>query len=289
MKIGVVDVGGGLRGIYAAGVLDFCLEHHIAFDVCVGVSAGSANTASYLSGQKGRNAVFYTEYAFRKEYMSLHNVLKRREYLDLDYIYGTLSNSDGECPLDYAALSQNTAQWIVVACDAQTGEAAYFDRTDIAQDQYDIMKASSAIPFVCKPYPIKGKLYYDGALADPVPIKKAFALGCDKVVLILSKPRDTVRTPGKDAMIARRIQKKYPRAAERLLLRAETYNQGVSLAKEYEAQGKVLIVAPDDTCGADTLSRDRNALNRLYKKGICDGAKILPFLKEETISSADLQ
>ena len=26
MKIGIVDVGGGLRGIYAAGVLDYCMD-----------------------------------------------------------------------------------------------------------------------------------------------------------------------------------------------------------------------------------------------------------------------
>ena len=52
MKLGLVDVGGGLRGIYAAGVLDYCMDEHIVFDCCVGVSAGSANTTSYLAGQK---------------------------------------------------------------------------------------------------------------------------------------------------------------------------------------------------------------------------------------------
>lgn len=29
MKTGIVDVGGGLRGIYAAGVFDWCLDHDI--------------------------------------------------------------------------------------------------------------------------------------------------------------------------------------------------------------------------------------------------------------------
>lgn len=52
MKLGVVDVGGGLRGVYAAGIFDFCLTEGIGFDVCVGVSAGSANIASYAAGQR---------------------------------------------------------------------------------------------------------------------------------------------------------------------------------------------------------------------------------------------
>lgn len=43
MKIGVVDVGGGLRGIYAVGVPDYCMEHGIRFDLGIGVSTGSAN------------------------------------------------------------------------------------------------------------------------------------------------------------------------------------------------------------------------------------------------------
>ena len=52
MKTAVVDVGGGLRGVYATGVLDRCLEEGIYIDAGVGVSAGSADISSYLAGQK---------------------------------------------------------------------------------------------------------------------------------------------------------------------------------------------------------------------------------------------
>ena len=71
MRTAVVDVGGGLRGVYATGVLDRCLEEGVRFDAGVGVSAGSANIASYLVGQKGRNYQFYAEYSSRKEYMGV--------------------------------------------------------------------------------------------------------------------------------------------------------------------------------------------------------------------------
>lgn len=279
MKTGVVDVGGGLRGIYAVGIFDHCLDVGIQFDLCIGVSAGSANIASYLAGQRGRNYTFYTEYAFRKEYMSLRNFLRRRSFIDLDYVYSTLSNSDGEYPLDYARIRDNPAEMIVVATDANTGEAKYFTKADVAQDSYDICKASSAIPFVCKPYEIGGVPYYDGALGDAVPIEKAFACGCDRVVLILTKPRDTIRTSEGDCKFADRIQKKYPLAAEKLRQRAEHYNQGVALAKQWEAEGRVLILAPDDTCGVNTLTRDREGLKRLYEKGPRDAPAIADFLR----------
>ena len=66
MKIGVVDVGGGFRGVYACGVLDYCLDEKIRFDLGIGVSAGSANLASFIAGQRGRNYLFYTKYGLRK-------------------------------------------------------------------------------------------------------------------------------------------------------------------------------------------------------------------------------
>ena len=160
----MVDVGGGLRGIYACGVLDRCLEEGVTFDLGIGVSAGSANLITFFAGQRGRNFRFYTEYAQRPEYMSLKNFLKKRSYVDLDYVYSTLSNSDGEDPLDYEAFAKNPAEFLVVATNAETGEGKYFDRTDIRQDCYDVMKASSTLPVVCRPYPIGGQLYFDGAL-----------------------------------------------------------------------------------------------------------------------------
>lgn len=281
MKTGIVDVGGGLRGVYAAGIFDYCLDRGIQFDFCIGVSAGSANVTSYMAGQKKRNYLFYTEYPFRKEYMSIRNFFFKKSYIDMDYLYGTLSNSTGENPLDYPSLKKSSAELLVVATNAQTGEAVYFDKDDLRQDDYGILKASSSIPFVCKPYEIDGVLYYDGALGDPVPVEKAFQCGCDKVVVILSKPKDVIRLPKKDNILADRIRKKYPLAAEQLKKRAEHYNQGVQLSKEYESQGRVLIVAPDDTCGVDTLTKNRGALQRFYEKGYQDAQAIPEFLKSD--------
>lgn len=279
MKTAVVDVGGGLRGVYAAGVLDRCLDEGIRFDAGVGVSAGSANIASYLAGQRGRNYLFYTEYTARREYMSFRNLLFKKSYIDMDYVYGELSNDGGENPLDYDAFTSNPALFIAVAVNANTGEVKYFDKSDMSRNHYDIMKASCSIPLVCRPYIIDGVPYYDGALGDPVPVEKAFSLGCDKVVLILTKPRDFLRKPDKDRKLAAGIRKKYPFAADCLEQRAAKYNESIAVAMKYEKQGRLLIVAPDDTCGMDTLTRNPEAMKRFYEKGIQDGGQIAAFVK----------
>lgn len=54
------------------------------------------------------------------------------------------------------------------------------------------------------------------------------------------------------------------------------------MAREYAEKGKVLIVAPEDTCGVDTLTRDKQALLRLYQEGYDAGQNITDFLRKET-------
>lgn len=276
--VGVVDVGGGLRGIYGAGVFDYCMDEGIPFDYCIGVSAGSANICSYLAKQRGRNYQFYMEYSFRKEYMSMKNLLHSGSYIDMDYVYGELSNEGGENPLNYKELEQSDAVLKVVAANALTGKPVYFDRKDMSQNEYDIMKASCCIPLVCRPYRIKGVPYFDGGIADPVPVQKAFDDGCDKVVVILTRPVDTIRLAKKDAFPSKILRKRYPKAGENLAQRYKKYNDGVALAKKYQKEGKALILAPDDLGGMKTLTKDRRAIDRLYKKGYRDAKKIQSFL-----------
>lgn len=276
---GVVDVGGGLRGIYGAGIFDYCLDNGIEFDYCIGVSAGSANIASYLAKQRGRNYVFYTEYAFRSQYMSMKNMIHTGSYINLDYVYSELSNAGRENPLDYETIKNSPAIMKVVAFNAQTGEAIYFDKSDLAQDRYDIFKASCCLPVVCRPYLVNGVPCYDGGLADPVPVKKAFDDGCDKVVVILTRPRDYIRTENRDRRMARFIRHRYPKAAESMLIRYKKYNDGVKLAKKYEREGRALIVAPDDCCGMNTLTKNKDLLSKMYNKGYEDAKAIKAFIE----------
>lgn len=66
---------GGFRGFYAAGVLDYCLDNGISFDMGFGLSAGAFNIMAYAARKKGRNLVYYSEYGLKKEYASFHNFI----------------------------------------------------------------------------------------------------------------------------------------------------------------------------------------------------------------------
>lgn len=276
---GIIDVGGGMRGIYGAGVVDYCLDNDIYFDHCIGISAGSANLANYISGQRGRTLKFYSEYAFRKEYMGFSNMVKTGYFVNLKYIYGTLSNSDGEYPLDYPAIVASDQTFTVVATDAETGLPVYYTKDDIHQDDYGAIMGSSCVPAIDRPYPFQGRKLFDGGMSDPIPIEKAFQEGCDKVVLVLTRPREFRRESKKDERIARTFSLLYPKAAKALTMRARLYNYELDLCEKYAAEGRVLILAPDDIGGMDTLTKDKETMLTMYEKGYNDAEMILDFLR----------
>lgn len=278
MKTTVIDTGGGLRGIYGAGVLDRCIEKGISFDRCIGVSAGSANTASFLAGQHGRNFRFYTQYAKRTDYMSASNILKKHSYLDLDYIYGVLSNSGGEDPLDYDALMKNPTEYTVVATDAESGEPFYFSKADMRQNDYGILKASCCIPIACKAYTVGEKQYYDGGVSDAIPIEYALDAGADRIVLILTRPIDADVSFDKERLCSVLLKSKYPNVSEALLKRGERFHNSIELAKKLEKDGRLIIIAPSDIGHLKTLTKDIGDLTALYERGKQDAELIKDFL-----------
>ena len=76
MKTGLIVEGGGMKCAYSAGVLDVFLDENITFDYCIGVSAGAANSASFLAGQRERNILYYSDHVLDPRYISVRSLLK---------------------------------------------------------------------------------------------------------------------------------------------------------------------------------------------------------------------
>lgn len=276
--IGVIDVGGGLRGIYGAGVFDYCMRNGIQFDYCIGVSAGSANIVSYSAGQEGRNYYYFHDYSFRKEYMSLGNFIRKGSYLDMDYIYSTLYNSDGERPLDFPAVARSNTPLCIVATSARTGKPVYFSKMDIKQDCYDVIKASCSIPIVNRPYFINGEPYYDGGISDPIPIEKAMDAGCERIVVILTKPTDWYRDDRMERIFSRLIQRQYPKVADLISHRNALYRMKLERVKKLVPDGRALILAPKTIYNMGTLTKDQESLQNLYDDALQDAHSIMDFI-----------
>ena len=51
--VGLVLEGGGQRGVFTSGVLDYMMEKGLQLPYVIGVSAGACNAVDYVSGQIG--------------------------------------------------------------------------------------------------------------------------------------------------------------------------------------------------------------------------------------------
>ena len=270
---GIIDVGGGMRDIYGAGVLDYFIDNDINFDVCIGVSAGSANLASYLAKQRGRTFRFYHEYALRKEYMSFDNMFRTGSYFNLDYIYSYLSDSDGEDPLNFDAIESNNAELITVVTNAKTGKAEYFCKKDLIKDNLWTLKASCAMPVACKPFRYGDNEYADGGVANPIPIEKAFEMGCDKVYVII--PRPIAEKNREFSYIMKPFLRKHPRVLSLMKKRPEIYNSQLEKLGSYVREGKAVIIAPDNDKGMSMITKNKNRLAEYYNKGYNDAMRVM--------------
>lgn len=269
-----------MKCAYSAGVLDAFLVDNIGFDYCIGVSAGSANAASYLAGQRGRNLRFYTEHIKEPGYFGLKNYIKTHNLFGLQYIYGTLSNSSGADFLDYHNLMLNHTEFIIVTTDAESGEPRYFHKEEMPKDDYRVIMASSALPGACLPVEIDGHYYYDGGVADSIPVEKALLDGCDKIVVIMSKNRDFVKKPESLRGFYSFKCRKFPKIIELLNNRHINYTKSQKMAYELEAAGKAFVFAPSEHMAMGTFAMDAQANKQLYQLGLKDYVELRERFRE---------
>lgn len=270
MKIGLVVEGGGMKCAYNAAILDAFLDHNITFAYCIGASGGSGNLASYLAGQRGRNLRFFTEHIHSPSYFGLRSFLKTGDLFGLQYIYGTLTNSMGKDPLDFPALKNNPAEYEVVVTNALTGKAEYFGKEAMAQDDYRLIMASSAIPAACRPVELNDIPYFDGGLSDAIPVSRALEKGCDRLVVILSKMRDYVRKPQGMRLFYTMRCHRYPQIISLIDHRHTAYNQNLQEVFALEREGKAFVFAPSHPIHAGTYSMNEQAERDLYALGMED-------------------
>ncbi len=273
MKVGLVCPGGGMKGIYGAGVLDVFIDNNINFDYCISASAGAANAVTFLANQRDRTYRFYSKHSKSPEYMGIGNFIKTGSYFGLDYIYGKLTYEVD--PLDFDALHKNETSMEIVITNYDTGESEYFDLKTVKKGDCKLLMASSALPAICRPIEINGQLYCDGGLSDPVPIKRAIDEGCDRIVLVTSNITDGRKKPEKFQSLYPYVFKKHPQIAELLRTRHIKYNEAANLIKSLEKEDRIIKIWPSENIKSNMLTQDPKTLQELYDLGVRDAKKII--------------
>ena len=266
MKTGMVLEGGAVRTIYSTGVCDALLTRSLMTDYVIGVSAGIAYGVSYVSRQPHRNLDIMVNYINDKRYMGLGNLLRRdnRAYFGLEFVYSTIPNQ--LVPFDYDTFAAYPGEVEAVVTNLDTGAAEYFplDRRD---DKFKLLQATCALPFLFPVFHIQGRPCMDGGAADAIPYERAFAKGCDRVIVVLTREREYVRRPEKLQPLIDLAYRKYPKFCDTMRRRADAYNEARQKLFRLEREGRALVFTPTSTEGFHRTERDVDKIKALWKDG----------------------
>ena len=282
IKAGLVVEGGGMRGVYSSGVLDFFIEKDLFFENNYGVSAGACHLCSYLAKQYKRAFRVNVDYLNDKRYCSVHSLLKTGNLFGAEMLYDIIPN---ELDLfDYDTYNKNESNFYVVITDINTGKPEYVKIGDLKKDIIYVRASSSLLAQNVK---INDKEYLDGGISDSIPIKKSIADGNKKNVVILT--RDSTYRKGKNSLmpIIKLKYKKYPNFVKSMADRYIVYNEILDFIKELENNGDVFVIRPKKPVNIGRTEKNREKLEALYNDGYNDAKdcyeELLKYLGKENL------
>ena len=257
--------GGTFRLIFSCGVMDALLDNDIHFPYVIGVSAGISDGVSYVSKQNKRNYNVLMSFRHDKRYLGARNLISDRSLFGVKFVYETIP--DSLFPFDWDTYLDNPAKVVVGVTNANTGESEYLDGKKYDK-KFTALKATCALPLMFPPVKIDGEEYYDGGVHDPIPVRKAEADGNKKMLIVLTRPKSYKKELSRENILASKILKrKYPKIAELVLTRHEIYNDEVEYCHQLEREGRAVILQPNEEIQIDSLEKDLEKIDRIYKFG----------------------
>ena len=272
MKIGLVLEGGGMRGLFSAGVLDALLElKELSVNGIVGVSSGALFGVNYVSKQKERAVRYNKKYADDKRYMGLHSWITTGNAVNKDFAFYELPYKLDV--FDNETFKKAKTDFYVVMTNVESGKPEYVLIED-AFAQMEYLRATSALPFASKIIEINDKKYLDGGISDSIPIDFCESLGYDKIIAVLTRPEGTYKED-KLGFLYKLVYRKYPNLVNSLLNMATDYEKVLAKIKDLENKGKIFVVRPPEVLKIGRLEKNRDKIQKVYETGLNTGLKEL--------------
>lgn len=266
-RVNLILEGGGMRGLYTAGVLDCFLDHKMFFKDIIGVSAGACNSVSYIAGQRGRNLEINAGYCNDNRYISIMGLFTRGSVFNMDFLFDDIPNK--LIPFDYDKFKSSDCRLTVVSTDCETGKSYYAPVKNMKVDDIYV-RASSSIPLVSPIVEAAGRKLVDGGPSDSIPVHYSVNSGFEKQVIILTRHQGYEKKPNKLYPLCKMKLKKYPNLAEAIKNRHIHYNESVRLCEKLEQENKAVIIRPKKPVEISRFERNPENLKKLYTQGYKD-------------------
>ncbi len=275
MKVGLVLEGGGMRAMFTAGVLDVFLTENVQVDGIVAVSAGVLFGVNYPAKQYGRALRYNKKYLNDKRYMGWHSLLTTGNIVNKDFAFYELPFTLD--PFDAETFRQSKIDFYATLTNVQTGEAEYVKLDDVFNEM-EVLRATSAMPFVSKMVEINGQYYLDGGIADSISLKKCQALGYDKIIVVLTRPLEYRKKPT-PSWIFNLFYRDYPHLVEKLKTRYQNYNDTVEEIIRLNNNKDIFVIRPSHHLPISRIEKDVEKVQAMYDLGITDAKREMAALK----------
>lgn len=276
-KYGLILEGGGMRGIYTAGVLDFFIENNIEINSCYGVSAGTVNACNYISKQKGRTYDIDTGYLDNRDYASVYNLITTGNYFGTEMCYHKIPMELN--PFDFETYNKFDGDFYAVVTNCETGKPEYMKINDMKKD-IDIIRASCSLPLMAQMVKIGEHNYLDGGVSDSIPVRQSVKDGNNKNVVILTRDIDYRKKANEMLPIIKLKYKKYPNLVKAIEQRHISYNRTLEYIENQRKAGNIFVIRPEEPVKIGRLEKSKEKLDELYRIGIKDAKKNYEKLKE---------
>nr|WP_211183587.1 patatin family protein [Pseudoalteromonas arctica] len=294
----MIAEGGGQRGIFTAGVLDAWLEHEYdPFDLFIGTSAGSQNLTSYLARQKGYAKRLIRGLSRHKRFFQLGRGLMGKHIVDLDWYFEKTTEVNRALDFKTAKNSLGDRELLITATNARDRKPYYLSPTGDGKHWRELLKASSALPFLYKqgvqltPWlnalaaneiektdvHAKSDFYLDGGLAAPLPVREAYNRGARKIVVIRTVDASLpVQSAWVNKLKAFVCASGYcPKTLDYLLQHEQAYEDELAFIANHPKDAEIIQIFAGSKLHSKLLGSTDADLRNDYKLGLAAGNSYL--------------
>ena len=276
-KTGLVLEGGGMRGLFTAGILDVLMENNVTFDGVVGVSAGATFGCNFISHQIGRTLRYNMSQRKNPKYMGIRSLIKTGDYVGGEYAYHVLPTKLDV--FDFEAFEKNPTEFHVVTTNVRTGEPVYRRLDKIDYTGMEWIRASASMPIISRPVVIGDLALLDGGIADSIPLKYFENEGFTKNIVILTQPKGFKKKLTKLMPVFKATMRKYPAIIEGMSKRHLMYNQELEYITQQQEAGKCMVICPSDTLPIGRTEQTPKKMQFVYDMGRKAGIDNLETIK----------
>lgn len=261
-KIGLVLEGGGMRGAYTAGVLDWLLENELYFDYVSGISSGAMYAAMYMLKKRDTLKKSAINVAADKRNVGWAAIKAEKTIVGYEFLYNEITtqldfpleemkNIDGEIEIGVYDMEEEATVWI--------------NKDEISKHPRFIL-AACVLPIFGKQVKIEGKHYMDGGITTMIPIEQSIKAGCTKHMVVTTKSMDYVRKEQNffQKHLLRFVYRKFPKLISDFESRKTVYYEERDRIESLVESGDGLYMFPTQELGVSRFGGDAERFEQLF-------------------------